>query len=196
MNNRELLEQPFPQDAIKQRKGFHGGTLDYIEGHTVIKRLNDAFEGSWSFQVISHEVQGDEVIVLGKLKADGITKTQFGSSRVTRNAEGEIVSLGDDFKAASTDALKKTATLLGVGLHLYDSSKNNRKNGNTRGDNGRLTNAQLKAIYTIAHSQDMPNERIKQMCRERFDRTPDFLTKVQASQLIRDLNKRKEGPKA
>ena len=29
------------------------------------------------------------------------------------------MALGDDLKAASTDALKKSATLLGVGLSLY-----------------------------------------------------------------------------
>jgi hypothetical protein len=41
---------------------------------------------------------------------------------------GEIISLADDLKAAATDALKKAATLLGVGLHLYngDSSFHDR----------------------------------------------------------------------
>src|SRR5262249_50333675 len=41
-------------------------------------------------------------------------------SQVTREREsGALVSLGDDLKAAATDALKKCATFLGVGLHLY-----------------------------------------------------------------------------
>jgi hypothetical protein len=42
------------------------------------------------------------------------------SSQITRKKDsGEVISLGDDLKAAATDALKKAATLLGVGLHLY-----------------------------------------------------------------------------
>src|SRR5438552_19042939 len=45
---------------------------------------------------------------------------QFGVSQLTREkGTGALVSLGDDLKAAATDALKKCATFLGVGLHLY-----------------------------------------------------------------------------
>ena len=54
--NRELLEKPFGQDQIKQREGSYGKALDYIEGHTVIQRLNDALDGNWSFEVLKHEV--------------------------------------------------------------------------------------------------------------------------------------------
>ncbi|MCD4655649.1 RAD52 family DNA repair protein [bacterium] len=41
---RSILETPFTETQIKQRKGLWGKTLDYIEGHSVINRLNDAFE--------------------------------------------------------------------------------------------------------------------------------------------------------
>jgi hypothetical protein len=46
--NRELLEHPFDPAQIKQRKG-RNGVLDYVEGHTVIARLNTALDGAWSF---------------------------------------------------------------------------------------------------------------------------------------------------
>ena len=121
--NRELLEKPFAPDQIKQREGNFGRMLDYIEGHTIIQRLNDAFDAEWSFRIISHEIvkEVDEVLVLGELKAFDIVKSQFGSSKIKKAREtGEIISLADDLKAAATDALKKTATLLGIGLHLYD----------------------------------------------------------------------------
>ncbi len=120
--NRELLEKPFGPEQIKQREGNFGKVLDYIEGHAVIQRLNDAFDADWSFAIIRHEIlkETDEVIVVGELKAGEVVKTQFGSSRITRAREtGEVISLADDLKAAATDALKKAATLLGVGLHLY-----------------------------------------------------------------------------
>jgi hypothetical protein len=118
--NRELLEQPFEASQIKQRRGRTGTVLDYVEGHTVIARLNAAFGGAWSFEVAWHEIRETEVLVLGRLTAEGIVKTQFGASAVTRDrATKALVSLGDDLKAAATDALKKCATFLGVGLHLY-----------------------------------------------------------------------------
>jgi len=92
----------------------------------IIHRLNDAFDSLWSFEVLEHKILDDldEVIVLGKLAAEGVSKSQFGSSRITRAREtGAIISIADDLKAAATDSLKKCATLLGVGLHLYNGDK-------------------------------------------------------------------------
>jgi len=124
--NRQILEKPFNPEQIKQREGNFGKKLDYIEGHAVIQRLNDAFDADWSFAIIQHETlkETDEVIVQGELKAGNVVKMQFGSSRITRAREsGDIISLADDLKAAATDALKKAATLFGVGLHLYRNDR-------------------------------------------------------------------------
>jgi len=102
--NRELLEKPFAPEQIKQRDGNFGKTLDYVEGHAIIQRLNDAFDAKWSFEILKHEVleDKDEVIVQGELTAENVAKTQFGSSQITRAKEtGEIVSLADDLKAAT-----------------------------------------------------------------------------------------------
>jgi hypothetical protein len=141
--NRELLEKPFEPAQIKQRQG-RNGRLDYVEGHSIVHRLNEALDGAWSFEITQHEVREDEVWVLGKLTAEGITKMQFGVSQVTRERNGgALVSLGDDLKAAATDSLKKCATFLGVGLHLYaDKPLNGRgaaahtNGGPPRGPNG------------------------------------------------------------
>lgn len=122
--NRDVLERPFAPGQIRQRKG-RNGLLDYVEGHSVIQRLNEALEGAWSFEIVLHEIREDEVIVVGKLTAEGIVKMAFGGSQVTREREsGALVSLGDDLKSAATDALKKCATFLGIGLHLYAEKPN------------------------------------------------------------------------
>ncbi len=120
--NRQLLEQPFTPDQIKQRKGNFGRDLTYLEGHAVIQRLNDALEADWSFEILHHELFQDEVLVKARLTTGTVSKTHFGSSAITRNKKtGDLISLGDDLKAATTDALKKAATLLGVGNYLYSS---------------------------------------------------------------------------
>ena len=119
--NRDLLEKPFDPAQIKQRRG-RNGPVDYVEGHLVIARLNEAFEGKGSFEILRHDIleERDEILVLGKLSAEGVIKMQFGVAQITRDSETKaIISLGDDVKAAGTDALKKCATFLGVGLHLY-----------------------------------------------------------------------------
>ena len=74
--NRALLEKPFEPAQIRQRKG-RNGVLDYVEGHNVIHRLNESLDGAWSFEITHHEIREDEVLVLGRLSADGITKMQL-----------------------------------------------------------------------------------------------------------------------
>ena len=213
--NRDILEQPFGPEQIKQRKGNFGKTLDYIEGHAVIQRLNDAFDADWSFNIVRHDVLNDtdEVIVLGELKAGSVVKTQFGSSRITRAREsGEIVSLADDLKAAATDALKKAATLLGVGLHLYrnnpphpgnrelahqnngfnrDSNGNggkgsdyNRNNGN---GNGRLSSKQYNYILTLAKDRGITRSELNSQCLEAFNVVLEHISKRDASSMIEGL---------
>ena len=128
--NRTLLEKPFEPNQVKQRQGNFGHILDYVEGHVVTSRLNDAFDGNWTFEIVKYRIlkDTDEVLVLGKLTAEGITKMAFGSKQIERNKDTKaIISLGDDLKAASTDALKKAASLLGVGLYLYSDQRPNGK---------------------------------------------------------------------
>ena len=133
--NRQLLEQPFPKELLKTRKG-RGKQFTYVEGAEYVRRLNDAFESTWSFEVVEHQIRDTEVIVLGKITCDGISKMAFGGSSITVNREGEVVSIADDLKAAATDALKKASSLLGVGLHLYSEPTDT-----TAGRNGRSSPA-------------------------------------------------------
>ena len=199
---RQILEQPFEEHQIKYRLGSFGKTLAYIEGHEVIKRLNQAFQGKWSFEIIAHEIKDTEVLVVGKLICPeaNIIKMSFGGSKVTVNNEtGEVVSIVDDLKAAATDSLKKAASLLGVGLHLYQAKpqctsalevraeNNDNGNDNGNGGNARLTAKQLAAIYAIAKSKGMDKDDIQRMSVNSFDRMPDFLNKSQASNMIQSL---------
>ena len=132
---RDILEASFSPEMIKQREGIHGQMLDYVEGWAVIERLNQAFESDWTFEVEQHEILDEEVLVLGRFRADGIVKMQFGSNAITRAEEtGKPISIGDDLKGAATDALKKCASLLGVGLQLYNGD--NRTSHGESGENG------------------------------------------------------------
>ena len=197
--NRSLLEKPFAPAQIKQRQG-RNGWLDYVEGHAVIQRLNEAFEGAWSFEVVSHEVRQDEVLVLGRLTAEGVVKSQFGASQVTREkASGLPVSLGDDLKAASTDAIKKCASLLGVGLHLY-AEKPIRRGAPVRAasapvtppanstPNGGATPRQLDAISKVARAKGLDPAAVASMSLRVFNRKPEALSQTEAASLIKELS--------
>ena len=120
--NRDILEKEFEPSQIKKRRGPNG-ELDYIETADVIRRLNTAFDGEWSFEIIEYQQMFDEVVVLGKLSAEGVQKMQFGSHKITKTKkDGEVVNLGYDLKSAASDALKKVSTHLGVALHLYSEN--------------------------------------------------------------------------
>ena len=130
--NRQLLEEPFDKSLLKTRKGTFGNTFSYIEAQHFIRRLQEAFEGEWSFSIEEHTIRDNEVIIIGKLSAGGVTKMAFGGSKITISREGEVVSIADDLKAAATDALKKASSLLGVGLHLYSEPTDSASSGNGR----------------------------------------------------------------
>jgi hypothetical protein len=211
--NRDILERPFEAALIKSRRGAFGKTLSYVEGADYIRRLNEAFDGEWSFEIVEHHVHGNEVVVIGKLTAGSVVKTAFGGSTITTNVQtGEVISLADDLKSAATDSLKKAASLLGVGLSLYsdpatDSTRTNavpvvpsvpagRSNGNGRGNahddgNGhqqaRLTQKQLAAIWSISRALGVNGTEVRRRSLEKFGVVPEHLSKTDASTFIQQL---------
>lgn len=121
MTDIKKLTVPFPREAIRWRWADKKQTrkLDYVEGHTVIHRLNDATDNVWNFTVDKVErFQLDDentmVTAYVTLELPGLGKrSHIGVQAV--NARG-----GEDLvKGAITDGLKKAATLFGVGLELY-----------------------------------------------------------------------------
>ena len=216
--NRQLLENTFSPEQIKQRNGNFGKTLDYIEGHSVIQRLNEAFDGCWSFEIISHDILEEEVMVQGKLSADGVVKTQFGSSSITRAKDGgAIISLADDLKAAATDSLKKCATLLGVGLYLYSSLAGlteGQDNGQPYGqgkqpantshnddrlpkpasttisDNARVSNKQLNYLVDLGKEIRLDSKGLDKRSLEEFGVRMAYLTRKDASAFIDSLKRK------
>ena len=205
--NRELLEKPFDPSQIKQRDGNFGKRIDYVEGHAIIQRLNDALDAKWSFSILEHHIlkETDEVLVLGELKTGDVIKTQFGSSRITRAKEtGEPISLADDYKAAATDSLKKAATLLGVGLHLYSSDKPSvprsntprenpkppkpqKGNGGNGGNGNRLSSAQFKYILGLADEAGKTRQDLDRMSLKMFGVVTQHLSKFDAHSMIQHL---------
>lgn len=121
-----VLTQRTPREAVHYREGPAGRRIPYVEGAWVIRQLNLAFGWDWDFEVRSHQLitgpdgRPTEVVVLGRLTCrlpDGrvVVKEDFGSDALKPGAQ-----LGDVFKSAATDALKRCARALGVGLDLYE----------------------------------------------------------------------------
>ena len=146
---KQKLQQPLNQAWIKQRSQG-GTTLSYIGGHTVIELLNSAFNYQWSFEVIKEDIvpslpkpafsgwgkqrkpvlnpdgsqkmeeQPPVAKVLGRLTVPGLgIKEQYGSKVLIGGATEQESA----FKSATTDAMKKCASLFGIGLELYKNEE-------------------------------------------------------------------------
>jgi hypothetical protein len=190
--NREVLCRAFPREAIRTRPGQHGRTVSYVDVAAVITRLNEGCD-AWSFEVVSHKVEADEVIVLGKLVADGQTKMHFGGSAVTVDSEGRAVSLADDLKAAASDALKKCASLFGVALAMYGgapatngSAAHPRERAAELDD--RVTSRQLAAIQALCRKRSINREELHALVSKKTGKSAvQFLTRAEASAVLDEL---------
>jgi hypothetical protein len=189
---KDVLTRPFAAEQVRTRRGQGGKSLSYVETHAVIARLNEASDHEWSFEAVKHEILADEVIVLGKLTIDGVTKMAFGGSTVTRDNSGKEVSLADDLKAASSDAIKKTASLFGIGLELYGASPAARQAQRAEEQparvDDRLTSRQLAALQSACRRKGWSSSNLSALASERYGKTnPQMLTRSEASNLISEL---------
>lgn len=88
------------------------------------------FAWDWDFEVLEDNMSAvmsgmcDEAIVKGRLsfRINGktIVKTQYGNKEVIyKKGTDKPLSLGNDFKSAATDALKKCAADIGIAADVY-----------------------------------------------------------------------------
>mgnify|MGYP000486461510 CR=1 FL=1 len=125
-NQLAFLFKKTPEGHISTRPAKGGGQWKYVTGTYVKKVLNLIFGWMWSFEVVEHkfDLQIKQAYVLGKLtvKSNGqeIVKMQFGRVDIKFKKNTEIpLDLGNDLKAATTDALKKCASELGIASDVY-----------------------------------------------------------------------------
>jgi hypothetical protein len=120
----QLLLKKTPSIYVRERPAKGGGVWHYVSGAYVRKVLNLMFGWDWDFEVLSEMVHGNQVIVKGKLtcrvNGKSIVKTQFGCKEIMmRKGTNEPLNLGNDFKSATTDSLKKCSAELGIAGDIY-----------------------------------------------------------------------------
>lgn len=126
----KALAQPFPEEMEKVLMKS-GVELIYLPISEVINRLNKVLGvDNWSFEIISvrrDDIDPDELVahvsITAEINGKSVVKHGFGGQSVKRvKSSGKPVDLGNDFKGAVSDALKKATQLLGVGLYLARSA--------------------------------------------------------------------------
>lgn len=137
LNEKQLtfLFSNTPEKFVHKRQGRGGEVWSYVKGTYVKKVLNLMFGWDWSFEVVEHkfDLVVGQAYVLGKLTVNTngktITKSQFGAADIklidVKDDDGKKtgvkrpMDIGNDLKAATTDALKKCASEIGIAADIY-----------------------------------------------------------------------------
>lgn len=160
----------------------------------VVDRLNTE-KRAWSFEVVNHLILENEVVVLGRLVVDGVTKMAFGSAALSREGAGSTTSVGASLTSAANEALARAARLMGVGLVFSQTDTPAREDGarqeparETTAPENRVTQKQLGAIHGFARRRNIGRTELGALLHERFDKSDLVtLTKREASTLIDEL---------
>jgi hypothetical protein len=146
-NQIQHILQRTPAKYIYERPGKAGMKFKYVTGSYMEKSLNFLFGWNWDIEVVQEptvseviqliETKIDQVWVTDKLTVrspDGrfsVTKTQSGQAEIKflRDTRKPL-NIGNDIKAAHTDALKKCASLLGIASDIYGTSEYKNETGN------------------------------------------------------------------
>lgn len=162
-----LILKRTPPQYIKKRPAKGGGTWEYVTGGYVRKVLNLMFGWDWDFEILDHTIIGGEAVVKGRLtcRTNGkqIVKTQFGNKdiiykkqtqeEITKGLDKIPLSIGNDLKAAATDALKKCAAEIGIAADIYNKEDFNEVIVDV--DNSLETT--LKELYAVK-SEHLPED--------------------------------------
>lgn len=118
---KKILDKPLPKEAVKQHptKTY----LSAIKAIYVIERFNEAFGvGGWQtfVDLVKHDESNGMVVVKVKFKAlgDEIYYECYGGND-NGGKESKNFDLGDAFKGATTDALTKIGSYLGIGMDVF-----------------------------------------------------------------------------
>ena len=144
LSDRQIMRivQRTPREHVYNRKGKGGKTFRYVTGSYVQRVLNFVFAWNWDFEVINHGNEHGHIWVQGRLTVRGnkpgqvISKTQFGRAEVKMLRDGKgMVDYGNDLKAATTDCMKKCASMFGIASDIYGVSDYQDETGETPREN-------------------------------------------------------------
>jgi len=115
-----LLKRPLPQEAITQHptKTY----LSSIKAIYVTERLNDVFGvGAWQIKT-NHITTAEKGMVVVKVEFSvpdyGIYYESFGGND-NGGESNKNFDLGDAYKGATTDAITKIGSYLGIGIDVF-----------------------------------------------------------------------------
>lgn len=171
----DKLQEPLPDEAVKPHptKTY----LSSIKAIYVTERFNNVFGvGKWTIRVNTESVDTNTGMVVVKVAFEvpelNIYYESFGGND-NGGANSKNFDLGDAYKGASTDAITKIGSYLGVGINVFKGlhdNTNERPNGNSNNDltpDGKAKNwiAIGDALWQRALEKQMPLKELRDYCK-------------------------------
>ena len=195
VNQLAFLFRKTPKIHISKRPAKGGGEWSYVTGTYVKKVLNLMFGWDWDFEIVDEkfDLGIGQAYVKGRLtcRTNGktIVKMQFGRvdikfktlwvqdpnfpdnpTKKVKQTSDLPLDLGNDLKAAATDALKKCAAELGIAADVYAPDEYKEINfKEPKSNDQKLTEIELLLQVdglTISETDRMNIERIVEMKEE------------------------------
>ena len=147
----------------------------------LIAAIDMALGDKWAFDIVHHEVAGDETVVFTRLVVDGRYRIGIGGT----SEKGTLVHR---LNAAALDALARAAEWMGVEVSTEAIPQNDTHAEPTRSETGaRITRKQLDYLYSLARERQITRDRVASRCLADFKKRPEYLTKNEASRIIEAL---------
>lgn len=184
-----LVKGETPKEWKRSRPARGGSRVQYVPGNFFDSMANAIFHHLWSFEVIEHHIGDRQVWVKGKvtirvpgksikrIHPDGtveeitsegyeVSKTQFGGSDIKFPREGSksAIDIGDDLKAAATDAKKKCFVSFGFMADVYSAREDEEE---LTGDSD-AASGQLDALRSRAEDKGLDKEGLEKWVKDNF----------------------------
>lgn len=127
----KFIVQPTPAKFIQKRPGPGGKQFDYVPGWYAKKCANYAFGFNHSFEIKSKEICGLSAIIEGRFivndpksgreifHKDDIGGHQIKFLKDKTHTPENAVDIANDYKSATTDALKRCMVQIGFFMDVY-----------------------------------------------------------------------------
>lgn len=214
-----LIESPFspdqirairaktPASAIKKVKYRGDREVSYVPSAIVIRKLNHVFGyGGWSFQVVKSDLIEDHAVVQGRLsvhiKGRDVVVDQFGGHPIAREkVSKKPVDVGDTLKSASSDCLKKCASMLGLFSDVYggdffvDITQSNINKPSASKEDKAVVDAARLAMRAAATEAGMTLQELSKLVRTRTGKSITAITQAEAQSIEKFVSRSAEAKK-
>lgn len=185
----KMFKEETPKEVIKLRKGAGGKMFPYVPIDYILKKLDDNFGIFWEFVIDEVRRTESQIIVRGKLvikSPNGFSISRPGVGRAsikmytgTKNSVDE----GNDEKSATSDAIKKAASLFGIAADVYykelqkyedlDDDINEEEDkkakvvarffaiAKERGIEAEDAKSRIKKVWNVAHMEELTIEQME-----------------------------------